>query len=168
MIVTEDILSINFGHGRKGSWPVDMLVIHVTEGDAESARAWFKDPAAQVSAHYLVTKKGKVYHFVHESDTAWANGRVDHPTSELVLERPRTNPNDWTISIEHEGSGTEEMTTPQRKASLELIRSIQTRHHLILSDRKHIVGHHEIYSLKTCPGAINVDDLVAQLNEATP
>jgi N-acetyl-anhydromuramyl-L-alanine amidase AmpD len=140
-------------------------VIHVTEGDERSVRAWFHDPAANVSAHYMVTKAGEVVHFVHEYDTAWANGRVDHPTAKMVLERAPSNPNNWTISIEHEGNGKEELTTPQRAASLALIRDIQTRHHLILSDRRHIVGHHEIYSLKPCPGAISVDRIVNELND---
>lgn len=164
MNIIEDILPINFQKGRKGPYPPDMIVIHVTEGDYRSVRSWFKDPAASVSSHYMVTKTGDVYHFVHESDTAWANGRVDHPTSRLVLERPGVNPNWWTISIEHEGDGKHELTDPQRAATLDLIRDIQSRHHQITSDRKHIVGHHEIYSLKTCPGAISVDRLVNELN----
>ena len=164
MQTTEDILPINFQKGRKGPFPPDCIVIHVTEGDAHSVRAWFKDPAANVSAHYMVTKTGEVVHFVHEYDTAWANGRVDHPTAALVLERATINPNWWTISIEHEGDGTHELTDPQRAASLALMRDIQTRHHRITFDRRHILGHREIYSLKTCPGAIDVDRLVEELN----
>lgn len=164
MNVTEDILPINFQKGRKGAYLVDCIVIHVTEGDARSVRSWFHDAAASVSAHYMVEKDGTVVHFVHEYDTAWANGRVDHPTARLVKERRESNPNWWTISIEHEGDGTHELTDPQRAATLALIRDIQTRHHAITFDRDHIVGHHEIYSLKTCPGAISVDRLVQELN----
>jgi N-acetylmuramoyl-L-alanine amidase len=165
MNIIEDILPLNFHEGRKGAFPVNCIVIHVTEGDYRSVRSWFKDPAANVSAHYMVTKTGDVYHFVHENDTAWANGRVDHPTAALVLERPGSNPNDWTISIENEGDGTHELTDPQRASLYELIRGIQKRHYRITTDRKHIVGHHEIYSLKTCPGAISVDRIVNELNE---
>jgi N-acetyl-anhydromuramyl-L-alanine amidase AmpD len=163
MNVIEDILPINFHEGRKGTYPVDCLVIHVTEGDFRSVRSWFKDPAANVSAHYMVCKNGDIYHFVHEYDTAWANGRVDHPTAELVLERPGSNPNDWTVSIENEGNGHEELTDLQRAALYELIPAIQSRHRGITTGRKHIVGHHEIYSLKTCPGAISVDRIVNDL-----
>jgi N-acetyl-anhydromuramyl-L-alanine amidase AmpD len=168
MNVTEDILPLNFQRGRKGAFPPDTIVIHVTEGDADSVRAWFHDPSSEVSAHYMVCKSGEIVHFVHESDTAWANGRVDHPTAALVLERVTINPNCWTISIEHEGDGTHELTDPQRASSLALMRDIQTRHHRITFDRHHILGHHEIYSLKTCPGAISVDRLVQELNEVTP
>lgn len=165
MIVTEDILTINFQRGRKGRFPVDTIVIHVTEGDAESARSWFHNPASQVSAHYLVTKKAVIYHFVHESDTAWGNGRVVDPTAQSVIDRVGSNPNWWTISIEHEGDGTTELTIPQRQASLWLMKDIQTRHHRIVFDRHHILGHHEIYAPKSCPGAISVDRLVKELNE---
>lgn len=167
MKIIEDILPINFQKGRKGPYPVDTLVIHVTQGDARSVRSWFRDPAAQVSSHYMVQKDGDVINFVHEYDTAWANGRVVRPTAQIVIDRPDANPNWWTISIEHEGSGKEELTPTQRVSTLELIRQIQKRHPLITTDRKHILGHHEIYAPKTCPGAISVDRIVNELN-ATP
>lgn len=168
MKLVKDFLPINFQRGRKGKFPPDCIVIHVTEGNAASVRAWFHDPAAQVSSHYLNQKDGTVIQFVGEEDTAWANGRVDHPTSQLVKEREGSNPNWWTISIENEGNGHEELTDPQRTALYELIRDIQSRHSRITTDRTHIVGHHEIYSLKTCPGAISVDRIVRDLGGATP
>lgn len=164
MTMIEDILPINFAKGRKGPYIADTIVIHVTEGDARSVRAWFHDPAASVSAHYMVQKNGDVVHFVHESDTAWANGRVVRPTAQLVLDRADANPNWWTISIEHEGDGLHELTDIQRAASLALMQDIRTRHPRITFDRKHILGHHEIYAPKSCPGAISVDRLVQELN----
>ncbi len=164
-IVKDFVPSTNYSKGRKGAYPPDTIVIHVTEGNAASVRAWFKNPASSVSAHYMVQKDGLVIQFVREEDTAWANGRVDHPTAALVLERIGTNPNAWTISIENEGSGQEELTIPQRQSLLFLIRDIQKRHHHITNDREHIVGHHEIYSLKTCPGAISVDRIVRELSQ---
>lgn len=163
MKLIPDFLPINFQRGRKGAFLVDCLVIHVTEGSAEATRSWFKNPDAEVSAHYLNTTNGEVYQFVHEEDTAWANGRVDHPTSRLVLDRAGSNPNWWTISIENEGDGKHELTDPQRDSLYELIRAIQSRHSRITTDRTHILGHHEIYSLKTCPGAISVDRIVKDL-----
>lgn len=166
MNVIPDYLTVNYTKGRKGAYPADCITIHVTEGGAESVRAWFKNPDAKVSSHYLTTKKGLIYQFVKESDTAWCNGRVAHPTAELVLARPSANPNWWTISIENEGSGLEELTTPQRKALVWLIKDIQSRHHRITTDRRHIVGHREIYALKTCPGQISVDRIVSDLKGA--
>lgn len=163
MKIIPDFIPINFQRGRKGQFLPDCISIHVTEGSAAATRSWFKNPNSQVSSHYLNTMAGEVYQFVHEADTAWANGRVDHPTSKLVLDRPGTNPNWWTISIENEGDGKHELTDPQRASLYKLIQDIQSRHSRITTDRTHIIGHHEIYSLKTCPGAISVDRIVRDL-----
>lgn len=155
--LTKRILPINHTAGRPR--PVDQLVIHVTEGNASSVRSWFAAKQAQVSAHYMVCVDGSIDQFVAEEDQAWHAGRVDHPTAPLVLERPHVNPNEYSIGIEHEGDGTKPLTAPQRIASVELIRDICRRRSIPI-DRRHIVGHHEIYSLKTCPGAIDVNALV--------
>lgn len=161
MEIRKRLLAINRTIGRGGR-AIDMVVVHVTEGSAASVRSWFKAKAAQVSAHYLVTVDGTIEQFVEEADTAWHAGRVDHPTAALVLARPHVNPNSYSIGIEHEGTGKEPLTPAQQAASLALLRDICTRHGIPI-DRTHVVGHHEVYSLKTCPGAIDVDALVAAL-----
>jgi hypothetical protein len=148
----------NFGVGRKG-WTPDHIVIHVEEGSEQATESWFDTDSSDVSAHYGVDKKGNIEQFVLESDSAWANGRVDHPTAKVVLDRPNVNPNYYTISIEHEGSGLEDLTDAQRKASAWLVSDIARRYNIPL-DREHVLRHHEIYSLKTCPGMINVDALL--------
>lgn len=164
MKIIQDLITVNYQKGRKGAFPVDRIVIHVTQGGAASVRAWFKNPAAQASTHYMVTRAGEIVQFVREEDTAWGNGRVDHPTAQVVTNRAGSNPNWWTISIEHEGTGLHELTDAQRQSSLWLMRDIQKRHHRITFDRHHILRHNEIFSLKTCPGAIDVDRLVRELN----
>lgn len=152
-------LSLNYAAGRHSAFPVDLIVIHVTEGDADSVVAWFNDPAAKVSAHYLVQKDGTVVQFVREEDTAYHAGRVAGATATLVRDRPGANPNGYSIGIEHEGDGTHELTDAQHAASVELMRTIATRWSIPI-DRTHIVGHHEIFAPKSCPGAIDVDALV--------
>ncbi len=152
-------LAMNYGSGRRSPFPVDLIVIHVTEGDAGSVVSWFNDPRANVSAHYMVRKDGDVVQFVEEADTAWHAGRVFSPTASLVIDRSPANPNGYSIGIEHEGDGTHELTPEQRAASIALIQDIAARHHIPI-DRTHIVGHHEIYAKKTCPGAIDVEALV--------
>lgn len=153
------------GNFRKGralpvGMQIDQITIHVTEGTAVSARSWFNNPAADVSAHYLVAKNGAIDQFVDEGDTAYHNGRVSEPTAPLVLARPGVNPNVYSIGIEHEGSGHDELTPEQRAASIALIANIVRRRPAIQVNRQHVVGHHQVYSKKTCPGAINVDALV--------
>ena len=56
--------------------PVTMLVLHYTGmADAASAIAWLRNPASQVSSHYVVAEDGQVLRLVDESDRAWHAGR---------------------------------------------------------------------------------------------
>jgi N-acetylmuramoyl-L-alanine amidase CwlA len=160
-MIRDRLLSVNFTEGRGGMRP-DLVVIHVTEGSAASVRDWFTRPVAQVSAHYMVCRDGTIDRFVDEADTAWHAGRVYEATASLVTERPGVNPNRYSIGVEHEGTGTSPLTAAQRTASLALVGDI-CRRWLIPVERRHIVGHREVYAKKTCPGAINVDAFVLEL-----
>lgn len=162
LAITRRSAGDNYRVGRGGA-VVDMVVVHVTEGDRHSVRSWFALDRSDVSAHYLVCTDGTIDQFVDESDTAYHAGRVLDPTAPLVLERPHQNPNSFSVGIEHEGDGRHELAPKQRAASLELMLDIRRRHPAIALSRRHIVGHHEIYAAKTCPGAINVDRLVGEL-----
>jgi N-acetylmuramoyl-L-alanine amidase len=66
--------SPNFGARRGGARP-DLVVIHYTAmpGCAE-ARARLCDPAAEVSAHYLISEAGTVEALVPETARAWHAG----------------------------------------------------------------------------------------------
>lgn len=66
--------SPNCGARRGGARP-DMVVIHYTAmRDAEAALARLCDPAAQVSAHYLIGEAGRVWRLVDEAARAWHAG----------------------------------------------------------------------------------------------
>jgi N-acetylmuramoyl-L-alanine amidase CwlA len=165
LTIKREPISINYHAGRESAYAVDMIVVHVTEGSAQSVVEWFNDPTSEVSAHYMVRKDGVVVQFVEEEDTAWHAGRVNAPTADLVLDRAPANPNGYSIGIEHEGDGKESLTLAQRIASVGLIRDICARGGIAI-DRRHIVGHHEIYAPKLCPGAISVDALVKEAAKA--
>lgn len=160
-LVDSKPIAVNIHKGRDGAIPIDTIVIHVTEGNAASVIAWFNNPEAKASAHYMVQRDGKIVRFVSEEDTAWHAGRVNAPVAPIVLERRGINPNNYSIGIEHEGSGREELTDAQRASSIALIRDICLRHTIPI-DRRHIIGHREIFSFKTCPGKISVDRLVSE------
>lgn len=166
-IVNSLLHSKNFTVGRSGSYPIDTLVIHVMEGTEQAANSWFEDESSDVSANYGVAKVGRIEQYVRDEDTAWAQGRVFKPTAKHVLARPNVNPNTYCLSIECEGSGKEPLTDAQKTSVVWLINNIRQRHPLILLDRDHIVGHHEIYAAKTCPGVISVTELV-QLAKGVP
>lgn len=54
---------------------VDLLILHYTGmADAESALARLVDPAAEVSAHYLIDEDGAVHRLVEEGQRAWHAG----------------------------------------------------------------------------------------------
>lgn len=165
MLIKADLLPANYTPGRGGSIP-DLVVIHVVEGSASSARNWFRNPVSKVSSHYLIALDRKVYQFVDEADTAWANGRVDNPTARLILQRPGLNPNRYSISIENEGTADGEWPDTMYDDNAQLVAEICARWDIPV-DRNHIVGHREIYSKKTCPGKGDVDRIVSMARERT-
>jgi N-acetylmuramoyl-L-alanine amidase len=59
----------------RGSAPVDMLVLHYTGmPSGEAALARLCDPAAKVSAHYMIDEDGTIYALVPEGERAWHAG----------------------------------------------------------------------------------------------
>nr|MBA3457377.1 N-acetylmuramoyl-L-alanine amidase [Deltaproteobacteria bacterium] len=78
----------NFGTANRGLDSITHIVIHTVQGSYGSCINWFKDPAAGVSAHYVVkSSNGDITQMVKEKDVAW-HDRCFNTT---------------TIGIEHEG-----------------------------------------------------------------
>jgi N-acetylmuramoyl-L-alanine amidase len=86
--------SPNFG--SRGGKPIRMVVLHATVGSARSALAWLTNPAARVSAHYVVDKTGKVYQLVEDQYAAWHAGRAEW--------RGETAVNEISLGIELENA----------------------------------------------------------------
>ena len=85
---------------------VRLFVIHIAQGLNQSGTdAWFNNPAAQVSAHFSISRTGVVHQYVKLDWVAWAE--QDY--------------NDVAISIEHEGDSGMTLTTRQLAASLKLL-----------------------------------------------
>lgn len=153
--------------GRGGQRP-EILVVHVMEGTLLGTDSWFASAASQVSAHYGIGKGGEVHQYVKEADTAWANGRVENPS--FKLHKPGVNPNSYSISIEHEGTGTSVWSKEMKQASVNLIKEIAGRWNIPI-DRDHVIAHYQIYSAKpNCPDKAHkiVDELVALAAEKPP
>jgi N-acetylmuramoyl-L-alanine amidase len=65
-------------HDERGGAPVDMLILHYTGmKTAQDALDRLRDPAAQVSSHYVVDEDGTVFRLVPEGRRAWHAG-VSH------------------------------------------------------------------------------------------
>ena len=117
----------NYG-ARRGE-KVRYVVIHVTEGSAKGALAWFADPASKVSAHYVVTQAGVVWECVHEDDCAWHAAPLNRQSVGVELEGWCAKPETFTPAM--------------LRAAGELVRGVCERHG-IPTDREHIIGHAEV------------------------
>jgi hypothetical protein len=103
------------------------VIIHDTEGNFAGALSWLRNPASQVSAHYLFrSADGYLAQMVREADRAWHVGCW----------------NSWTIGIEHEGfvNQPQYFTQIMYQNSALLVRHLCDRYN-IAKDRLRIVGH---------------------------
>ena len=84
--------SPNFGPRRGGLTPELVVLHHTAMLTAEAALERLCDPAAEVSAHYLVAEDGRVWRLVDESERAWHAGIgrwARRGGRELALDRDR-------------------------------------------------------------------------------
>ena len=128
---------------------VEMLILHYT--GMQSAAAAIRrlcDPAAKVSAHYVVEEDGKVWRLVAEEQRAWHAG--------ISSWRGRTDVNSRSIGIEIVNPGHEfgyrPFPEPQMAAVEELACGILARHPI---PARNVVGHSDIApSRKQDPGEL--------------
>ncbi len=129
--------------------PVTMVVLHYTGMEsAEAALARLADPAAQVSAHYVIDEDGTVIAMVPEDRRAWHAG--------VSSWRGVTDVNSASIGIEIVNPGHEFGYRPFPAAQMDsligLLRDIVARHG-IAPDM--VVGHSDVApARKTDPGEL--------------
>ena len=140
----------NFRAGRNGLQPL-AIVNHITAGGYPGCLSWMQNPKAQVSAHYLVLRDGRILQLVKDENTAWHAGVVNRHNWSLY---DGTNPNFYTIGIEHEGMPGDELTDAQYKSTLWLHGQLTAKYPTITVDDQHIIGHYRIDSVNrpNCPG----------------
>lgn len=131
--------SPNFTKGRRGR-KIIAIVNHITAGTFPGCLSWLTNPKAQASAHYLVTRQGKIYQMVKDEDTAWHAGFVNKPTWPLY---DGSNPNYYTLGIEFECLSGGLLTDAQYQAGLWLHRQLIERYKIPV-DKDHIIGHYRI------------------------
>lgn len=149
----------NYAMRPKGSKP-EIIVIHVMAGTLAGTDAWFQNPKAKVSAHYGVSATA-IHQYVKEEDRAYHAGVVTNPSAKIVLARPGENPNSYSIGIEHEGSAETPWSPELYAQSARLVADVAKRWNIPL-DRDHVIGHHEIYAVKPCPGQCDLARLVKE------
>jgi N-acetylmuramoyl-L-alanine amidase len=143
--------------------PVSMVVLHYTGmRSADEALARLCDPAAQVSAHYLIDEDGTVISLVPEEKRAWHAGQS--------YWRGMTDINSASIGIELVNPGHEFGYRPfpeaQMGALLPLLANIVDRHHIVPAN---VVGHSDIApARKQDPGELFDWNRLARLKLALP
>ncbi|OYU35197.1 N-acetylmuramoyl-L-alanine amidase [Novosphingobium sp. PASSN1] len=137
--------------------PVSMVVLHYT-GMRTAAEALERlcDPAAEVSAHYMIDEDGTVIRLVPEHKRAWHAGRSSW--------RGITDVNSASVGIELVNPGHEFGYRPFPEAQLEalipLLADIVKRHDI---PRANIVGHSDIApARKEDPGELFPWDILAR------
>ncbi len=134
---------------RPAGAPVDILVLHYTGMEtAAAALARLRDPAARVSAHYVVDEDGGVVRLVGEARRAWHAG--------VARWRGAADVNARSIGIELVNPGHEFGYRPfpdvQMRALTRLARSILGRHPI---PARNVVGHSDVApTRKTDPGEL--------------
>ena len=143
--------------------PISMVVLHYTgmQTGAEAEQR-LVDPAAKVSAHYLIGEDGEVVRLVPETRRAWHAGRS--------YWRGTTDINSASIGIELVNPGHEwgyrEFPPAQMEALLPLLARIVKTHNIA---RANVVGHSDIApARKDDPGELFDWPLLARHRLALP
>lgn len=135
-------------NGRRGR-PLDLLVLHYTGmTSAEAALERLCDPAAQVSAHYLVEEDGRLWQLVPEARRAWHAG--------LAAWAGESDVNARSLGIEIVNPGHEHGYRPFPPAQVAAVTALcrdLVRRHAIPPAR--VVGHSDVAPLrKQDPGEL--------------
>lgn len=151
----------------------DVIVNHITDGLMPGTLNWLTNIEkkevtddvwrykAEVSCHFLVTRKGEVYQLADLKHGTWHAVRHS-PSARIVKERPAPA-NLYTVGIEHEGRHEDtqgRLTAAQYEATLWLHKYIIEQYEAtfkepFLIDRDHILGHYEVDTINrsiTDPG----------------
>lgn len=122
-------------HGdRRGANAPDLVVIHYTGmADTSAARARLCDPAAEVSAHWLVHEDGRTEALVPENRRAWHAG--------AGAWQGRADVNSHSIGIELANPGDRPFSHPQMSALEELLAGIMARWSIA---PQRVIGHSDM------------------------
>ena len=114
--------SPNFGP-RKGDGQPRWIVLHYTAmTDCARARDWLCTPAAQVSAHYILSETGQITQMVADTARAWHAGAGGWQGCADV--------NSASLGVELANDGAQPFGDPQMRALEWLLADLQTRHGL--------------------------------------
>lgn len=110
---------------------IRFIVVHVAEGSFLGTVSWLRDPGADASVNFVVSRTGRVQKLVPLRDVAWHAGNWAY--------------NLRSIGIENEGYVADPAGFPpaEYKAAATIAGRV-ARQSLIPIDRRHIIGHSEV------------------------
>lgn len=127
--------SNNYIDANRTATDIHYIVMHTAEGYYQGTIGWFRNPSSKVSAHYVISKDGRITQTVYDEDIARHVQKI--------------NIRDASIGIEHEGFVDESdwARLPDRQSmyisSAKLVRHLAIKYG-IPRDREHILGHGEV------------------------
>jgi N-acetylmuramoyl-L-alanine amidase len=99
--------------------PSFVVLHHTTNDDAEGALETLTNPAAKVSAHYLIGRDGRIVYLVDERARAWHAG--------ISYWGGNRDINSASIGIELDNNGREPFSEPQIQTLLALLADLKAR-----------------------------------------
>ena len=122
-----------YPYDRPSGYPIEKIIVHTVQGRWWSARDWFLNRQAGVSAHYIVHSfDDAVNQSVREKDIAYHAGNLSY--------------NRTSIGIEHEGYVENPgywYTDTMYRSSARLAAYLCNKYRIPV-DRVHILGHNEV------------------------
>jgi N-acetylmuramoyl-L-alanine amidase len=122
---------------ERNGMDIDTIVIHHTaSNNGAGDLAHLRDPKAEVSAHYMLDRDGKIYQLVGDSKRAWHAGKGE-------LHGVPTDVNGRSIGIEivNDGSGKTPFTEAQYKSLTQLVGYLKQEYKVPMNN---IVGHKDV------------------------
>jgi N-acetylmuramoyl-L-alanine amidase len=122
---------------ERNGMDIDTIVIHHTaSNNGAGDLAHLRDPKAEVSAHYMLDRDGKIYQLVGDSKRAWHAGKGE-------LHGVPTDVNGRSIGIEivNDGSGKTPFTEAQYKSLTQLVGYLKQEYKVPMNN---ILGHKDV------------------------
>ncbi len=124
-----EILSPNFNARR----PNFVIIHHTSNNTAEDALRTLTSAAKEVSAHYLITRDGKIIYLVDEMARAWHAGDSYWGGN--------TDLNSSSLGIELDNNGNEPFAEPMMQALLALLADLKARYKIPAAN---FLGHADV------------------------
>lgn len=115
---------------------ITCIVLHATATSGiDSPLAWLCNPESKVSAHYLISRTGVIFHLVHEVNVAW------HAGESTWKGKPGVNAYSIGIELVNANDGKMEYPEDQLRSCADLVRSICQERNI---QTDNVVGHMDI------------------------